>query len=209
MPSLADVQFDTTGWEPREESAENRLKWANGVGDVLSIRYQGAPPQMPSLFRLQALKEYHTRQLQPSGGAILSLDLLQVKGVSVGKLVFKSMQQAGGWGYMGMLFLPYRDFSYSIRIQALERAGDEARGQHVWNLLHASQPSEADCYALWFDLEAAPDDLNTARVCMADEERWDKDFPDHPLSRLRSELTRIIPTLIVSREVKNSAPHRG
>ena len=209
MPSLDDVQFDTTGWQPIAESGDHRLKWANGSGDVLSIRYQGAPPQMPSLFRLQVLKDYHTRQLQPSGGAILSLDLLQVKGVSVGKLIFKSMQPTGGWGYMGMLFLPYRDFSYSIRIQAVERTGDEARGQHVWTMLHHSQPADADCNALWFDLESAPEDINAARPCMADEERWDNEFPEHPLSRLRAELIRLVPTLVVSREVKNSAPHRG
>ncbi|MDB5338255.1 MAG: hypothetical protein JWN70_3874 [Planctomycetaceae bacterium] len=209
MPSLDDVQFDTTDWEPRPESAEHRRTWVNAWGDVLSIRFNAAAPQMPSLFRLQALKDFHTQQLQASGGTILSLDLLQVKGVSVGKLLFKTMQPEGGWGYVSMLFLPYRDFSYSIRIQTLERAGDEGRGQHVWEWLHQSHPQEADRHALWFGLEEAPADPHIARHCMADEDRWDAQFPDHPLSRLRAELGRVIPTLVVSRDVKNSAPHRG
>lgn len=209
MPALDDVQFDTTGWEPREESAENRRTWGNACGDVLSIRFNPVAPQMPSLFRIQALKDYHTQQLQASGGTILSLDLLQVKGVSVGKLIFKTMLGSGGWGYVSMLFLPYRDFSYSIRLQALERAGDEVRGQHVWGWLHESQPPGADCQALWFGLEQSPADPHVARHCMADEERWDREFPEHPLSRMRAELSRLIPTLMVSRDVKNSAPHRG
>ncbi|MES2792465.1 MAG: hypothetical protein V4719_22810 [Planctomycetota bacterium] len=209
MLSIDDVQFDTTGWEPRPESAENRRSWGNACGDVLSVRYYAAPPQMPSLFRLQALKDYHLQQLKAANGTILSLDLLQVKGVSVGKLLFKTQHPGGGWGYVGTLFLPYRDFSYSIRLQAVERAGDEARGQHVWNWLHESQPPDANCLALWFGLDEVPEDTNVARLCLADEERWDRTFPHHPLSRLRAELYRLIPTLLVSRDVKNSAPHRG
>ena len=209
MPSLDDVQINTTGWDPIEESADHRRKWSNAHGDVLTIRFNATAPQMPSLFRMQALKDYQAQQLQASGGTILALDLLQVKGVSVAKLLFKSMQPSGGWGYMGMLFLPYRDFSYSIRLQAVEREGDELRGQHVWNWLHESHPAETDFQALWFGVDESSADMDTARPCLADGEHWDGDFPNHPLARLRAELTRLIPTLVVSRDVKNSAPHRG
>ena len=138
----------------------------------------------------------------------MSLDLLQVKGVAVGKLLFKSTQAAGGWGYVGTLLIPFRDFQYSICLQTLELAGDEARGNHVWEWLHGTHPAD-ECTQLWFGLECPPADPNPLLPCLADEERWDASFPEHPLSRLRAEVARLIPTLVVSREVKNSAPHRG
>ena len=209
MPAIDDVQFDTNGWEPRAEPAENRCAWTNGFGDILSLRFKPGAPTMPSLFRFQALREHHARRLAASGGTILSLDLLQVKGLSISKLVVKTWQPAGGWGYLGILSLPYRDFSFSIRMQTLERAGDEAREHHAWNWLHDSQPAETDCLPLWFGREEAPHNIHAALPNLADNERWDADFPEHPLSRLRTEFSRLIPTLSISRDVKNSAPHRG
>ncbi len=208
MPTVDDLQFDATGWEPRAEAAESRRAWANSSGDVLTLRYNNGVPKIPSMFRSQALRDYYTHQVALSGGCILSLDLLHVKGVAIAKLIFKTPQPKSGWGYMGSLNLAYKDFSYSLRIQAVEVAGDEARGQHVWNQLHDSQPDEADCLALWFG-SAERKDSEVVRPCLADHERWDPVFPQHPLSRLRAELGRIAPTMVVSRDVKNSQPHRG
>lgn len=208
MPAIEDIQFDTSGWEPLATSEDSFRTWGNHWGDVMSISFSGAPPSMPSLFRLHALREFHDRHIEGNGGTILSLDLLQVKGVAVGKLLYKSQQSAGGWGYVGTLMIPFRDFHYSICLQTVEQAGDEVRADHVWGWLHESHPAE-DCTRLWFGLDSAPTDPQPVLPCLADEERWDGTFPDHPLSRLRSELSRLIPTLVVSREVKNSAPHRG
>ncbi len=208
MPVVDDLQFDTTGWEPRAEAAEDRRAWANSFGDVLSLRFNSGVPKIPSLFRSQALRDYYTQQIALAGGCILSLDLLHVKGVAIAKLIFKTPQSAGGWGYMGSLNLAYKDFSYSLRIQTLEVAGDDARGQYVWNQLQDSQSDEADCLALWFG-SAEMRDSDVVRPCLADHERWDGEFPQHPLSRLRAELSRIAPSMVVSRDIKNSQPHRG
>lgn len=208
MPSVEDLQFDTTGWEPRPEAAESRRAWGNASGDVLTLRYTAGVPKIPSLFRLQALRDYYTQQVALGGGCILSLDLLHVKGVAIGKLIFKTPQPAGGWGFMGSLVVAYKDFSYSLRMQALEVAGDDNRGQHVWNQLCDSQPDEADCLALWFGSREMKDS-ELVHPCLADQEQWDAEFPAHPLSRLRAELCRIAPSLVISRDVKNSQPHRG
>lgn len=209
MPSIEDLQFDTTGWTPREEAIESRRAWVNEWGDLLTLRYNAGVPKSPSLFRSQALRDYFTQQVAAGGGCILSLDLLHVKGVAISKLIFKSPQAPGGWGYLGTLMLAYKDFSYSLRIQTLDRSGDEARGQYVWNWLHESQPADADCLALWFGREGVPHDTTDVHACLADDIRWDEKFPQHPLSRLREELGRVVPSILVSRDVKNSLPHRG
>lgn len=208
MPVLDDLQFDTTGWESRPDPAENRHAWENARGDILTLRFNPGTPKFPSLYRAQALRDYYNRQVVSQGGCILSLDLLHVKGVPIGKLIFKSPQSTGGWGFMGSLNLAYQDFSYSIRMQSVEIQGDEARGQYVWDWLHGSYPEGADCTGLWFGVNYTPES-HEVLPCMADDVRWDTDFPDHPLSRLRNELARIVPTMSVNRDVKNSQPHRG
>ncbi len=208
MPSVEDLQFDTTGWEPRPEPIESRRAWVNLFGDVLSLRYNAGVPKVPSLFRQQALRDYYTQQIAPSRGCILSLDLMHVKGLAIGKLIFKTPQAEGTWGYMGSLTLAYKDFSYTIRMQSMDGPGDEARSHHVWNELHENLPADANPLSLWFG-HAGLTEEDIVRPCLADGDQWDALFPTHPLSRLRSELARIVPTLIVSRDVKNSQPHRG
>lgn len=208
MPTVDDVQFDTTGWELRERQ-ECRVLWGNSHGDVLSKRYSPGTPKTPGPFRVQALKNYLYDQIASIAGAVISLDLLQVKGVAVTKLVYKVAQPQDRFGYVGTLSIAYRDFSYTIKLQTLERSGDEARGLHVWNQLQESYPPETDLSSLWF--EPVSNHLSHSPVlrCRADNEIWDHSFPDHPLSRLRFELIRIVPSLAVDRMVKNSVPHRS
>lgn len=208
MPSVEDLQFDTTGWEPRPEAAESRRAWVNLFGDVLSLRYTAGVPKVPSLFRQQALRDYYILQIAASRGCILSLELIHVKGLTIGKLIFKTPQPGETWGYMGSLTLAYKDFSYTIRLQAMDGPGDGARSQHVWSSLHENLAPGENPLALWYG-HARLVEEDIVRPCLADGDYWDAQFPTHPLSRLRAELTRIAPTLIVSRDVKNSQPHRG
>lgn len=205
MLSADDLQFDTTGWELRKTD-ENRATWINANGDVLTKRFNPEPPQMPGLFRAQELLDYYTAQVTSNGGALISVDLVHVRGTNLSKVVFKSAQSGGLLGFVGTLTLPYRDFSYSIWIQALESPGDEIRSQQALAFLEMSNPSGTDLHPLWFGEPVAEGDTKIRR-CQADDEVWDVEFPTHPLARVRTELTRLLPTMQVSREVKNSVPH--
>lgn len=207
MPTVDEVQFDTTGWTQRE-AIENRAVWTNAMGDVLTKRLISGPPKMPGVFRTQEVASYYRQQIAATGGALLSADLLHVKGTSVSRMLFKTPHTEGLLGYVGSLTLAYRDFSYSIRMQALERPGDGDRALHAKAFLEMSYPSGTDLRSLWFG-EAVPDGDTVLRRCQADDEVWDVEFPQHPLSRIRIEFARLLPTLQFSRDVKNSVPHNA
>ncbi|MDB5388106.1 MAG: hypothetical protein JWM11_3752 [Planctomycetaceae bacterium] len=205
MPTVDDVQFDTTGWELRE-TTENRVTWSNAAGDSLTKRFSPGAPKMPGLFRSQDLAAYYAEQVSNAGGAVLSVDLVHVKGTSVSRMLFKAPHSEGILGFVGSLTLAYRNFSFSIRIQAVERPGDEARAEHAMAFLKMSYPSDTDLRPLWFG-ESVPAEDTTLRRCQADDDVWDIEFPEHPLSRIRKEFARLLPTLQISRDVKNSVPH--
>lgn len=207
MLSADDLQFDTTGWESRE-TAENRATWISASGDVLTKKFSPEPPQMPGLFRTQELLEYYTAQVTAAGGALISVDLVHVRGTNLSKMVFKSPQPEGLFGFVATLTLPYRDFSYSIRLQALERPGDEIRTQQALAFLEMSYPSGTDLRPLWFGEPVQEGDTKLRR-CQADDEVWDVEFPAHPLARVRAQLAQLLPSVQVSRRVKNSVPHNN
>lgn len=207
MPTVDDVQFDTTGWE-QCETIRDRITWINANGDVLIKRYTPGAPKMPGLFRSEELRQYYVQQVTVAGGALLSIDLMHIKGAAISKMLFKVPQATGLLGFLGTLNLAYRDFSYSIRVQALERPGDEARSQRAWEFLEQSQPPGTDLRTIWYGERVADGDL-PIKHCLADDEHWDTEFPRHPLSRIRAEFARLVPTLQVSRDVKNSVPHNS
>jgi hypothetical protein len=207
MPTVEDVQFDTSGWEHRE-AVENRVVWSNASGDLLTKRFIPGAPKMPGLFRTAELANYYAEQVAGAGGAVISVDLVHLKGTSVSRMVFKLPQPEGQFGFVGALTLAYKTFSYSIRIQALETREDRVRTVHAMAFLERSHPPGTDLRSFWFD-GFAPENEQTTRRCQADDVLWDSEFPNHPLSRIRAELARLTPTLKISRDVKNSVPHNA
>jgi hypothetical protein len=207
MPTVDEMQFDTSGWEHRE-SVENRDVWSNASGDLLTKRFIPGAPKMPGLFRTAELADYYAKQVAGAGGAVISVDLAHVKGTSVSRMLFKIPQAEGLFGFVGALTLAYKTFSYSIRIQALETREDKLRAVHAMAFLERLHPPGTDLRSIWFG-GPAPVDPTVARRCQADDVFWDTEFPNHPLSRIRTELARLIPTLKISRDVKNSVPHNA
>ena len=94
-----------------------------------------------------------------------------------------------------------------LRMQLLEQPGDEARSLGAWTDLQQHCTTDDELNEHWFP-DASQAGQALART-WADDERWDAHYPAHPLSRLRFEFARLIPTLNFSRDIKNAAPHRG
>lgn len=219
-------------------SNPNHLKiWTNESGDLLTKYYSPEPPQMPGLFRTAELYEYYGRLVAAEGGTIVSVELLHVKGSAVSRLLFKIPQPDGADTYVGLLTLAHRKFSYSICMQATDMLGDarqsvdnEPLGNtglelHAYQLAeqsHAEQSHTVDpTRGLQLTHAASPQianplsaqtavaGLSPASAPQSEASNSDREFPSHPLTRLRTELARLLPTLQISREVKNSVPHNA
>lgn len=205
MLTIEDIQFNSIGWLPHQ-TAEHCVVWKNSQGDLLTKCFYPSPPRMPGLFRTQDLLNYYQQLVSAEQGAIISAELLHFKGTAISKLLFKTWATEEHYRYVGRLTLAYRDFSYTISLEACEQPGDEVRVQRAWQAFEASQPAGTDLIASWFG-EPTPEEEYPIRRTPADDLEWDREFPQHPLSRLRTELSRLLPTLQIGREVKNSSPH--
>ncbi len=113
--------------------------------------------------------------------------------------------------YIGLWTFPRRDFSYVLKIQCQESG---VTGQRE---------------ALVLDRELAPGHLRPTQEVMkswaadpydptcqqgilrnlAEDEQYDAEFPDHPLSRLRRYFQQIEPTIAVADALKQSPEFRG
>lgn len=210
MRSLDSVTFDTIEFEPREERDGVRV-WQTRAGDGLGLFYFQIPPDIP--VGIDSIAEIRTacrRATLEAGGAIIEVDRLVLDGCAAIRQIIKVPQQPFGMTYIGSFMLPFRDFSYVVRVECPERGVTGCRDAMVWNqLLQAGLVTIDDPFRGW--MQDPYDPAATARLARnrADSEEYDAQFPDHPLSRLRPVLERVQETLRVTEELKQAPLFTG
>ena len=114
-------------------------------------------------------------------------------------------QQPHGMSYVSSITLPRRDFSFVVKIQCPEQGTTGIRDAMIGELMMRSGQVEIEdngqISGWWADPYDPIFDSGLARN-LAEDEKYDGDFPDHPLSRLSPILRRIEGTLRVAADVK-------
>ena len=204
-PTIGCLSFNSDGWESQESSATKEV-WLNTHGDYLIKEFLSPTPAFPSLFALDEFRDFVRQRTAHSQGAILSVDVVHLRGMTLARSIIKQPRGAG-MEYIGTMLLPYRDFSYLLHAHAVEMQGIVQRDSYANEVLareygnRRRPPWSQDPYDPRFQ---AP-----LLWCQSDDERWDAATPNHALSRLRAALAKILPSIGVTREVKNSVPFRG
>jgi hypothetical protein len=207
MLNIDCLNFDTPGWDV-VKSSDSKVTWTNAQGDRLGKQFFPLPPDIPSLYALEELRDYFRKQALQSGGAIISVDVLHLKGMSLARSIFK-YPRPSGMGFFGSLIMPFRDFSYVIRVQCVESQDTINREATLLPRVQEQLPAGTVLADVWLQDPYDPTFRGPVLRCLSDDECWDCELPEHPLSKIRSIFAQIIPSITVDREVKNSVPFRG
>jgi len=198
-PSIQSLRFDTSGWTVEGETADV-IKWTNEKTQFLSLHFFAKQPDIPcSLDSIDALRLAYRLGLGQSGGALISVDCGLANGLDCVQLVFKTPRQPHGMVYVGSLTFPLADFSYVIKVQSAEFGTTGVRDSLVMDMLMrqgavqinpASQQMEG-----WSADPYDPTFKSPLLANRSDDEQYDKQFPDHPLSGVRQCLYRVVETV--------------
>jgi hypothetical protein len=189
-PSVESVSFDTAGHSSRDSSATMRA-WSTPDGDGLGVCFFAKPPDIPTTKELGELRSFYDAQLRPSRGATVEVSLLEVDGCRAVKTIAKIAQNPWGLTFLAAITIPFRDFSFVLKVQCEEHGTTGIReAMLIDKLLRAGAKWELidGCFS-------APgfDPYN---------ERFDGEFPMHPLSRARRAIQRLITTARVDAPIK-------
>lgn len=195
--SLSSIRFDTTGYEARGELITGQLRaWYTPEGDGLGLFFFAAPPDMPAGARTaDDLRAAHAAEIRPSGGRIVEVSTLPIDGCQAVKVIFKTAQEPSGLTYVGSVTIPFRDFSFVIKIQCEEHSPTGLRETILLNRrLAAGEMPTLDV-----------DGRMQLPGWDPDHESFDAEFPWHPLSRLRKVLGHVAGTVTIDAGVKGLA----
>jgi hypothetical protein len=131
-----------------------------------------------------ALLNHDERNVCNESVKLTLFDFLAVDGVPAILTIIKVLQPPHGAIYIGSWTFPFAEFSYVLKLQCEERGitGVRETALLVKAINEGKQPDDPD------------------------DERYDKLFPDHPLSRLRREMAALQPTIRPDAKIKSAAP---
>ncbi len=212
MPSLASVTFDASGFDFQGER-DGALTWNTPAGDALGVFYFPLKPDIDADVRsLEKVRQAIRSRASVAGAAIIEVETTTTGGCLALRQIIKVPQQPLGMTYVGSLLLPWRDFSFVIKVQCQEHGMigirdaiilEEARhdGRVAFN------PNREEFLTGWMRDPYDPALHRGFHRNLSEAPEYDGRFPDHPLSRLRPVLAHLELTLRLTREVKESPPY--
>jgi len=167
----------------------NQRAWLTPDGDTLALLLFAKRPDLPEGARnLFVLLDYYERHVCSDAVLLVQFDLVVVDGTPAIWTMIKALQSPHGAAYLGSLTFPFAEFSYVIKMQCDERGITGVRETALFVRAQNEGKRPGDL---------APEDV-----------RYDKLFPDHPVSRLRREFAALQPTIRLQPQIKNAPAFR-
>ena len=178
MPTIDSVRIDTSALLMESDSVAHRC-WLNDAGEPLSLHFFDRPPDLPAPPDHGEILTRWFRQLALKPGlGLIELAPVRIDLVPSIRLVLKGvLDDATGSGctYLGSLTLPFRDFSYVVKVQYREWGTTGVREAAVMSQRAGLQ----DWAEGWLVDPSDPAPPHLARN-LSEEPQYDSLFPNHP-----------------------------
>jgi hypothetical protein len=194
------ITFNTSGWHEHERS-EEWLVWGN-AGDILSLAVVPVPwKTFKPMEREYWLED--ARQMATPGG-IVSVDPCTAAAHPAIQIIYKR-EEGSGYRYTGILVVEFEEHWCQVTVVCGERGITgvreavltpgllEDRTIKIRNYPFYVRPFKRSSGYLegWFTDPYDPKYKGAALRSVTDNEKYDEEFPDHPISRLRSTLKTV------------------
>jgi hypothetical protein len=208
MNPLDLISFDDANFD-RQGDRDGVRVWHTDAGDGLGLYYFPIPPDIDAdLEDVDAVRACYRRGASESGMAIIEIDTPIIQERRCVHAILKVPQQPTGMSYLGSLTLPFRDFSYVLKVGCVERGLTGVREAVVFNQLlkdAAISVSRERRIEGWM---ADPYDTEVHTPLMrnmAEAKEYDGKFPEHPLTRARRVLDRVQATITIAPDLRNAS----
>lgn len=192
-PSINSLSFDTSGWKFHGEQQPNQKRlWETPEHDAVILHFFGIAPDIPPIRSMGEMSAFYANGLKPSGGKVVECGLAQLAGCPSIRLIIKVPQKPSGMMYQGVFTIPFRDFSFVIKVQCEESGMTGVREAILFDQRRRSGEMP--------NLDPAGPFFSNWNP---DAPEHDQSFPTHPISRLRRLLARLASTATLDPGVRD------
>ena len=204
MPSLDSITFDTTDLIPQGDKNGVRV-WLTPDGDGVGLYYFPMPPDIVAdVNSLSSVSSFYGRQIATARITGILIDTMEIDECRVIKMIVRVPQQPSGITYVGSFTLPFRDFSFVVKMQCAERGLTGMRKSLIMDEFLGNGEIKIDKSDKIDGWEKTLDSVDSSswKINKAEAIEYDVKFPNHPLSILRHTFSQIEKSLKVSDDVK-------
>jgi hypothetical protein len=207
MNPLDRVSFDTAGFGAPEDRDGIRV-WYSATGDPVGLYYFSVPPDIDAdLDDVESVRAFYRASSSQAGVAIIEVDAPLIHGLRCVRAIIKVPQQPSGMTYLASLTLPFRDFSYVLKVVCVERGTTGVRDAVVFGQFLGTGGISVSPDGRLDGWMADPYDSSVEAPLMrshAEGPEYDAQFPEHPLSRARRILGHIQTTITIESDLRTS-----
>jgi hypothetical protein len=212
MPLVHHIRFDPLAWRLIRQSPGEQ-QWHLPGGDSASLTLYEQAPDLPApLGDVDAMRAFYREIVHQDGGGIVSADVVRLGDHDVVKLVlkFRDTPQSRAIRSIGSIAFLFADCSFVFRVEGVEKGMLGLRESAAFTDFRRSLGrTVAVPMAEWARSPYDPELQSPLPRNKSDDEHWDEQFPDHPLSRVRRNLAHFEKTLELDAAMKDLAPFRS
>ncbi|MDJ1501806.1 hypothetical protein [Xanthocytophaga agilis] len=202
-PSINSLKIDTTEWV-EEEKTDKEYKWERkDYPAILSINFFSIPPDLPCHpDHIDNLRNLYRTIAQPDGGIIEVTNIL-IAGIPSVKTIFKFPMQPTGMAYIGSITIPFKNYSYVVKIQSWEQGTTGVRDATIANKMLSEGTIELGENGItgWFKDPYDSEIREGIQMNLSESEEYDSMFPQHPLTFVRTGLKKIERSICIEKEL--------
>ena len=201
MMSMTPITgLDLTGFTAREPGV-----WTDAAGLVLTVHFFPLVPDLPApLHEFDRLRTALAADVGGRGGGLIEAVPGTVHGVPAVRQLIKVRlpDTAHGQGFLGSWTVPKASCSLVLKVQAAETGMTGVREAVVFDQVGLEAYFRPHPYSAGERFGGLP-------CHVADDEQWDAQFPDHPLTLVRAALNRVTPTVTLDEHFRQLPPFPG
>lgn len=196
MSSIEHITFSCDEYEYQGEQEPGRVRvWFTPDGDGLGLFFFPVPPDLPShASSVIEISAFYESMLANSGGKLVETRITEIDGCAAVQIILSVPQEPNGRTYVGSVTIPFRDFSFVLKVQCAEHGTTGVKEAILFDRSRSSG-KEMKIEDGRFEIPG----------WNPDSEEYDAEFPTHPVARARRVLRDIAASTTVADQVKNSS----
>jgi len=165
--------------------------WETADHDAVSLHFFAVAPNLPVAKSVDEISAMYASGLAPAGGKVVYCTIGELARCDAVRLLLKVPQKPSGMMYQGAVTVPFRDFSFVVKLQCSEHGTTGVREAILFEkrLRAGEKPNvgrPGEPFPGW----------------NPDAPEHDAAFPAHPVSRLRRVLERIDTSATIDEEIR-------
>jgi hypothetical protein len=191
-PTIGSLQFETATWKYLSERELAKVRvWETPEHDAVLLYFFKVAPDLPLINSARELRNFYSAQLRGSKMAVVECGIELVGKRPSVRLVIKVPQEQHGMLYQGSFTVPFKNFSFVIRVQCAETGMTGMREAILTErrLRAGEVPNHEGSGPLFLGWDP-------------DSPSFDAEFPAHPVSRVRRLLAHIAKSATLEESVR-------